>query len=52
MLGKAILSQIFAIPSAIVTHVAGTDIFGSVPLWVPVGAWVFVSVLVLWELRE
>lgn len=50
MLGKIIVSQIFAIPTAWACTAALSQVTNNVPWFVPVGIWGFVSLLVLAKL--
>jgi hypothetical protein len=51
MLGKVVISQIFAIPTAWASTAALTAMFGNLPWYIPVGIWGFVSLFVLAELK-
>jgi hypothetical protein len=52
MWGKLIVSQVLAIPSAWASDSALAQMFNtSIPLYVPVGIWAFVSVYVIAKLK-
>jgi hypothetical protein len=51
MMGKLIISQIFAISSAWAFTSALTALFSNVPAYVPIGIWAMTSLLVLVKLK-
>jgi hypothetical protein len=47
---KVIASQIFGIPAGVVTQMAGAELFGSMPFYIPVAAWLLTSLFVIAKL--
>jgi hypothetical protein len=50
MMGKILVSQVFAIPVAWACTAALSQVAGNIPWFVPVGIWGFVSLFILAKL--